>query len=119
MGGWVCTHYSTEVTPAMDGKQVIVCGWVRELRDMKKIKLIKLADREGFVQILARVGEGDEEIINKIAGLGREWVLAVKGTVRKNKEAPGGREIIPIAIRILNRSEAQIPLEIETKKTTA
>ena len=119
MGEWQRTHYSVEVTPKMDGKQVIVCGWVRELRDMKKIKFIKLADREGFVQILAKIGEVDDEIINKIADLGREWVLAVKGTVRKNKEAPGGREIIPIAIKILNKSEAQIPLEIETKKTTA
>ncbi|MBU5557663.1 MAG: aspartate--tRNA(Asn) ligase [Candidatus Aenigmatarchaeota archaeon] len=119
LGDWVRTHYSVEVTPKLDGKQVIVCGWVRELRTMGKLNFIKLADREGFIQITAKSGVVDEELINKIVDLGREWVIAVKGTVRKNKEAPGGREIIPIAIRIVNKAEAPLPMEVETKKTPA
>lgn len=119
LGDWFRTHYSVDVTPKMDGKQVIVAGWVRELRAMGKLNFIKLADREGFVQITAKAGIVDDELINKIVDLGREWVIAVKGTVRANKEAPGGREIIPLGIRIVNKAEGPLPMEIETKKTPA
>jgi len=119
LGDWQRTHYSKEVMPAMDNKIVIVMGWVRELRDIGKLKFIKLADREGFVQIKVKEGEILPNVIKKIEMLGREDVIAVKGTVKSNKEAPGGREIIPIEIKILNESEKPLPLEIETKKTPA
>jgi len=116
---WQRTHYSKEVTCEMDNQKVIVMGWVRELRDIGKLKFIKLADREGFIQIKVREGEVIPNIIKKVETLGREYVIAVKGTVKANKEAPGGREIVPIEIKILNISEKPLPLEIETKKTPA
>jgi aspartyl-tRNA synthetase len=119
LGEWQRTHYSKEVIPEMDNQEVIVMGFVRELRDIGKLKFIKLADREGFIQITAKEGETISDVIGKIETLGREDVVAVKGTVKKNKEAPGEREIIPIDIRILNVAEKPLPLEMETKKTPA
>ncbi len=116
---WKRTHYSKEVTPDMNGQEVIVMGWTRELRDIGKLKFIKLADREGFIQITAKEGEVLPEIIKKIEILGREDVIAVKGTVKENGEAPGRREIIPVEIKLINKSEKPLPLEIETKKTPA
>lgn len=119
LGDWQRTHYSKEVTPEMDNQEVIVMGWVRELRDIGKLKFIKLADREGFIQITAKKGVTVPEVIEKVETLGREDVIAVKGTVKENKEAPNGIEIIPIEIKILNVSEKPLPLEMETKKTPA
>ena len=119
LGEWQRTHYSKDITPEMDGQEVIVMGWCRELRDIGKLKFIKLADREGFLQITAKKGEVLPKVLEKIEMLGREFVIAVKGTVKANKEAPRGVEIIPIEIKILNTSEKPLPLEIETKKTPA
>ena len=119
LGEWKRTKYSREITPDMDNQEVILMGWVRELRDIGKIKFIKLADREGFVQITAKKGVTLEKIIEKIETLGREDVIAVKGTVKENKEAPNGIEIIPIEVKILNVAEKPLPLEMETKKTPA
>jgi aspartyl-tRNA synthetase len=119
LGDWQRTHYSKEVNPEMDNQEVIVMGWVRELRDIGKLKFIKLADREGFIQITVKKGDVKPKLIEKVETLGREDVIAVKGTVKKNKEAPGGREIIPIDIKILNVAEKPLPLEMETKKTPA
>ena len=116
---WKRTHYSKEVTPGMDNDEVIVMGWIRELRDIGKLKFIKLADREGFLQIIVKEGKVKPNLIKKIEGLGREYVIAVKGTVKANKEAPNGVEIIPIDVKILNTSEKPLPLELETKKTPA
>jgi len=119
LGDWIRTHYSKEITPSMDNNKVIVMGWVREIRNMGKLKFIKLADREGFIQILAKSGEVKQNLIKKLDSLGREYVIAVKGVVKANKEAPGGREIIPIDIKVLNYSESPLPLELEVKKTPA
>lgn len=119
IGEWQRTHYSAEISPEMDGKLVVVMGWVRELRDMGKLKFIQLADRDGKAQIIFKQGEAKEEILKKAEKIGREWVIAVKGTVRQNKSAPNGFEIIPMEIRIINESEPQLPLEPITKKTPA
>jgi len=116
---WQKTHYSRDVSPDLDGKEVIVMGWIRELRDMGKLKFIKLADREGFVQITSKDGLVKPKIIEKIEKLGREDVVAIKGTVKSNKEAPNGVEIIPIELKIISVSESPLPLELETKKTPA
>jgi nondiscriminating aspartyl-tRNA synthetase len=119
LGDWKRTHYTREVTSEMDNHEVIVMGWCREIRDIGKLKFIKMADREGFLQIIVKKDVVRPEVLEKIDQLGREDVIAVKGTVKGNPQAPGGREIIPIDVKILNVSERPLPLEIETKKTPA
>ncbi|MFH1474153.1 MAG: aspartate--tRNA(Asn) ligase [Candidatus Aenigmatarchaeota archaeon] len=119
IGDWQRTHYSKQVKPEMGNEEVIVMGWVRELRDLGKLKFIKLADREGFIQVTAKEGDVKPDIINKIEGLGREDVIAVKGIVKASKQAPNGIEIMPVDVRILNTSDSPLPLELETKKTPA
>ncbi|OGI12392.1 aspartate--tRNA(Asn) ligase [Candidatus Micrarchaeota archaeon RBG_16_36_9] len=119
LGDWQRTHYSKEIKPEMDNQEVILMGFVRELRDIGKLKFIKLADREGFIQIIAKKEVTLPSTIEMVEKLGREDVIAVKGTVKENKEAPNGVEIIPIDIKILNIAEKPLPLEMETKKTPA
>ncbi len=119
LGEWKRTHYSKELNTKMDGNTVITMGWVRALRGGGKIKFIQLADRMGTVQVTAKADNVDAELMKIIDSLGREYVIAVKGTVKPNKEAPDGLEIIPQDIRILNIAESPLPLEVVTKKTPA
>ncbi|MFH0929403.1 MAG: aspartate--tRNA(Asn) ligase [Candidatus Aenigmatarchaeota archaeon] len=118
IGDWQRSHYSKQLSGGLDGQEVIVMGWVRELRDLGKIKFIKLADREGFTQIIAKK-DLPAELIEKVKSLGREDVIAVKGKVKASNEAPNGVEIVPSEIRVLNVSEKPLPLEMETRKTPA
>jgi len=117
IGDWKRSHYTAEV-PSKDGEEVTVMGWVREVRDIGKLKFIVLADREGSVQITAKKGETAEATMKKIDTLTRESVVAIKGKIKANKQAPGGREISPEEIRILSLSEQPLPLEV-TGKTPA
>lgn len=119
LGEWQRTHYSKDISTEFDGKEVIIMGWVRAIRTQGKITFIKLADREGFSQIILKEGEVKPAVLNKFEKISRESVIAVKGTVKSNKEAPNGWEIIPIEVKILNLSEVPLPLEVETKKTPA
>ncbi len=115
LGEWSRTHYSAELSAGMEGKEVILAGWVRELRDMGKLKFVLLSDREGSIQITVKQGDVKPAVIKKIEKLGKEFVVAVKGTVKANKAAPGGLEIIPIDLRILSEAESPLPLEPRSK----
>jgi aspartyl-tRNA synthetase len=108
----------TKDVPREEGKEVVLAGWVREIRDLGGIKFVILADREGEIQLTAKKSEVSEEILGEIDKLGREWVIAVRGTTRLNPQAPQGREIIPGELIVLNRAESPLPLEV-TKKTKA
>jgi len=119
LGGWERSHYSSQVTSEMNGKSVMVMGWARAIRGGEKIAFIQLADREGSVQITAKPDTVAPEVMQKLLTLNREDVLAVSGTVKAAKEAPGGFEIIPREIRILSRAEPGLPIEVVTKKAPA
>ncbi len=119
IGNWQRTHFSKEITPDMDNDTIIVMGWVRAIRGSGKLKFIQLADRDGNIQIIAKADSVDPELMKIIEELNREYVIGVKGTVKRNEQAPGGIEIIPQNIKILNTSEAELPMEVITKKTPA
>jgi nondiscriminating aspartyl-tRNA synthetase len=119
IGDWQRTHFSKDITPEMDNREVIVMGWCREIRDIGKLKFIKLADRNGFAQIIVKGSDVPPKLLEKVATLGREDVIAVKAIVKANKQAPSGFELVPVDLRILNVAEKPLPLEMETKKTPA
>ncbi|MEM3399957.1 MAG: aspartate--tRNA(Asn) ligase [Candidatus Micrarchaeia archaeon] len=107
------THYAKEVTPETKG-EITVAGWVHEIRDMGKLKFIILRDRTGLLQITAKAGVVSEEILNKIDFV-KETVIQVKGRVVAEKQAMGGRELIPNEINVLGRVTERIPFEVTGK----
>jgi len=112
------THYSEDINPELDGKTVEVYGWVHEKRDLGRLKFLIIRDREGFIQITAKKGITDENILKKIDKLTRESVIMIKGTVIGNPKAPRGVEINPEAIDIINKADSPLPLDV-TKKVCA
>jgi len=51
LGDWRRTHWSSEISPELDGKEVIVCGWVQRIRKLGKLIFVILRDKEGTLQI--------------------------------------------------------------------
>ena len=41
---WSRTHYTSDVTPEIDGGEVTLFGWVQEIRDLGGIRFIILQD---------------------------------------------------------------------------
>jgi aspartyl-tRNA synthetase len=109
------THYSHEITPELAGKKVTVAGWVKEIRDLGSIKFVIVRDREGFVQVTVLKKKAPEEILKIVGELGKEYVIAVHGTVKETKEAPNGIEIIPEKIDVISTAHAPLPLDISGK----
>ncbi|MCI4446964.1 MAG: aspartate--tRNA(Asn) ligase [Pyrobaculum sp.] len=105
------THWTVEITPELHGREVVVAGWVWELRDLGKIKFLVLRDREGFVQITLKAGKTPDQIFKTFSELGREDVVVVRGVVEASKIAKRGVEIFPLELWVLNKAKP-LPLDI-------
>ena len=118
LGDWRRTHYSIDVKPELDGKEVVVLGWIRDIRDLGGIRFVILQDREGTVQITVLRGKTNKEVIEKADSLQTQFSIGVKGTVKKTKMTPRGIEIIPSEIRVLGIAQHPLPLDV-TGRTPA
>ena len=111
MNGWRKTHYTKDVTPELDGQEVILAGWVRNYRDLGGLKFINLQDKYGERQITLKKGVVSDEVFEK-GKVGYQYCLMIKGKVKKFEKAPGGIEIIPTEIKILNRTPDKLPIDM-------
>ena len=98
-----------ELRARYEGKIVTLTGWVRKIRDHGEIIFIDLWDRYGVTQIVFSSENFDLKEVKK---LGLEWVVSVKGKVRKrpqdmiNKDMDTGEiEVNASQLEILNVSE--------------
>jgi len=118
LGNWRRTHYSTEVEPELDEQEVTVFGWVEEIRDLGGIRFIVLRDKGGIVQVTIPRNIANNIVVAKADSLQKQYVIGVRGVVKKMEKAPHNAEIIPKEIKILNT--VQHPLSLDpTGRTPA
>ncbi|HDP97204.1 MAG TPA: aspartate--tRNA ligase [Euryarchaeota archaeon] len=123
------THTCGEIRSSDIGKEVILAGWARLVRDHGGILFIDLADRYGTSQVVFdpecyESKDVQGRIQTSIETVGREYVLKVKGVVRKRVEGtedarnPTGEvEVLIAEIEILNTAEVP-PFELIDQKET-
>ena len=102
--------YSKEVPL---GKKVLIKGWVDKVRDLGGLKFFILRDREGSVQVTVKKGHTDEKIGKQIMELNREDCVEVMGIAKKSDKAHRGQEVVPESLKVITKSEAVLPLDIE------
>lgn len=96
------------------GQQVIIAGWVHEVRDLGKLKFVQVRDRTGIIQVTAKAGREPEAALSSM-GVPKETVVSVKGKVVESKLAGAGCELIPSEFAILNEITAKVPFEVTGK----
>ncbi|MEM3054789.1 MAG: aspartate--tRNA(Asn) ligase [Candidatus Bathyarchaeia archaeon] len=115
IGDWRRTHYSVEVKPELDGQEVTLFGWVKEIRDLGGIRFIILQDREGTVQITVPRKKVSSEVASKTDVLQKRYSIGVKGIANKTDITPRGVEVIPKEIKIFSTASSQLPIDITGK----
>jgi asparaginyl-tRNA synthetase len=76
-----------------EGAEVVLKGWLYNMRSSGKILFPQLRDGTGIVQCVVLKNAISPELFEQLKGLGQESALVVKGTVRADSRAPGGYEI--------------------------
>jgi len=109
------SHYSSEITGDLEGKEVSLAGWIHEVRDLGRLKFMVLRDREGFIQVTGKKDACTEDVLKAISSVSRESVVEVKGVVKKNDRAPGGVEVSPSAVNIISLARTPLPMDVTAK----
>ena len=105
------TRYTTEITQG----EVVLSGWVSTIRDLGNVKFIILRDSKGVAQITLKRGIVDEQLLKNASNLNQEDVISVRGNVVERANAPGGMEIIPEEIEVVNKTESSLPIDLSGK----
>ncbi len=107
--------WTSEIGEEDVGKEVLLYGWVHEVRDLGGLVFLLLRDREGIIQITLPKKKVPPEVFELAKKIHRESVIKVVGVVKKEPKAPGGYEIIPKDIEVLNEAMVPLPLEVTEK----
>jgi aspartyl-tRNA synthetase len=102
------THTCGELRDAHVGQTVILNGWVNTIRSYPQQVFIDLRDRYGLTQVVVDTDAKDQFAIAQ--ELGREFCLAINGTVRARLPgktnpgmATGAVEVRATEVQVLNR----------------
>ncbi len=105
------THYCGNLDISMASQEVILMGWAHRRRDHGGVIFVDLRDREGIVQVVFNPDAG-EDVHGEAHKIRSEFVLAVKGKVRKRPEGmdnpalkTGEIEVIVSELEIMNESK--------------
>jgi aspartyl-tRNA synthetase len=105
------THTCGQLREDLIGQEVTLAGWVHRRRDHGGVSFIDLRDRFGIVQVVSNP-EGEPQAHQKMVEVRPEWVLQVKGVVRRRPAgmenpnlASGAIEVEANAVEVLNPSK--------------
>ena len=93
------SHYCGEVTEALNGQTVSLCGWVNRRRDHGGVIFIDLRDREGSVQIVCDPDR--PEMFQVAEDLRNEFCVRVVGLVRPRPEGTTNDQLRTGKIEVL------------------
>ncbi len=113
------THNCGELTIKNVGQDVMLCGWLQNIRDKGTIMFVTLRDHYGVTQAVIN----DKELQDKIRAVYRESTVKITGKViersDKNPDMPTGDiEIDPTDIEILGECTEVLPFEISSSTET-
>ncbi len=123
LGDFKRDYFCGELTEANIGDEVRLIGWAGSVRDHGGVIFINLRDKEGIVQIVIDPSLSPKEAYEKAKRVRTEYVLAVKGRVRRRPEgtenpkiSTGNIEVIVDELKILNTCDIlPFPIEDEIK----
>lgn len=96
------------------GEEVLVKGFVEAIRDQGKIKFLILRDVTGTIQTVVLENSSAFE---KIDSLTMESVISLSGTVKEEKQAPGGIEVKAADFEILSKAKPELAIPVVYEKS--
>jgi nondiscriminating aspartyl-tRNA synthetase len=88
------------------GREVLLKGWIHQIRPLSKMSFVILRDRTGLIQGVVF----DPALRANLPE--RESVVALRGRVKEEKQAPRGFEVEVLGIDVINKPVLPIPFEV-------
>ena len=104
--GFVKTHDIDELAPGLAGKEVVVGGWIEDLRKMGSMTFVTLRDVTGISQIVVK-----GELNDSLGELSKQSVISVRGVLQETRARDFEFEIKADKIDVLARAVHPLPVD--------
>ena len=84
---------AADVVAGKSGKEVEVRGWVSRKHTVGGLVFAIIRDGTGYVQVSVKKGNLAEKDFDSARSSSKESAVVVRGEVRDDKRAPGGKEV--------------------------
>ncbi len=98
-----------------EGKQVMIRGWLYNLRESGKLLFPIFRDGTGIIQGVVSQKE-QPQVFEALRGLTQESSVMVTGRVRGEQRAPGGYELSIAGLEVVQRVSESDPYPIQLKE---
>ena len=100
------THHVEDINAGMKGQDVILGGWVEDLRKMGKMTFLTLRDVTGIIQIILT-----DDVMKSIEDITRQSVVRVTGKIQDTKARDFECEIKADGIDVLTKAVHPLPID--------
>jgi asparaginyl-tRNA synthetase len=94
-----------EKVGASVGREATLTGWVYNTRSSGKVRFVILRDGTGVIQCVFLKGQVPDAAFELADSVTQESSVAVTGTVREEKRAPGGFELTATDLKLIQLAE--------------
>ncbi len=98
------------------GREVILEGWLYNLREAGKLLFPLFRDGTGVMQAVVSKADVSPEIWERASALTQESSIRAHGTVRADKRAPGGYELVLKDLEVVQLVPTEDPFPISLKE---
>jgi asparaginyl-tRNA synthetase len=109
------TEFTIARAAEFDGKEVELRGWLYNKRASGKLIFPIFRDGTGLMQAVVSKAEVSPEVWERAGSLTQETSLIARGTVRADKRAPGGYELVLRDLEIVQVVPVDDPYPISPK----
>ena len=109
------THYSSEISSALQNNEAIIMGWVSSIRDHGNMQIVTITEKYGDIQVVAKRNECAEKLFDQIQQLKEHTSVAIRGKVKSQPKAPNGTEVIPLELKVFSMAKKPAPFMIQGK----
>ena len=103
---FVKTHDISELNQELIGKQVVLGGWIEDLRKLGKMSFITLRDISGISQVIVK-----GELNDNLGEINRQSVVIIKGIVQETKARDFEFEVKAEEIEVLGKAIHPLPVD--------
>ena len=98
----------TSELPNYTGERVQLAGWLHRLRRHSKVSFLILRDAKGLAQVVVE----EPSLVERLAELYGESVIAVEGVVSAEAQAPNGVEIREPEVTVVSAASSPPPIDL-------
>ncbi len=105
-----------ERTPIAEMKpdtDILIQGWIHDIRDLANVKFIILRDRTGIVQCVIK--KDNTKMFELVPQLRNESCVSISGKAVESKVAKAGFEVLVDSIDVISEAMQTLPIQVNEK----